>query len=35
MDRYDEIKKDMDPDAIGVDGNLTGEVEMVAFESKR
>ena len=35
MDRYGEIKEDMDPDALGVKFDLTGEVEMVAIGSKR
>ena len=35
MDRYDGIKEDMDPDAFGVNVDLTGEVGEVAFRSKQ
>ena len=34
MDRYGGVRKDMDPDALGVNDDLTGEVGAVAFGSK-
>ena len=33
MDRYGGVRKDMDPDALGVNDDLTGEVGAVAFGS--